>query len=116
MQQVLKRASHVMHAKVKSPDGKTLGQIDDLVLTPDLHSISYVAVSSGDMLGMGGTLHAVPWESLSQGVNDSLLDSGHRGAAQAKQGLQSQVLAEHRGNRLDAAGPGTHLSGTVDCQ
>jgi sporulation protein YlmC with PRC-barrel domain len=70
-EQVLKKASHVMHAKVKSPDGKTLGQIDDLVLTSDLHGISYVAVSSGDVLGMGGNLHAVPWDSLSQGVNDA---------------------------------------------
>lgn len=70
-EQVLKRASRVMGAKVKSPDGKTLGRIDDLVLTPDLNGISYVAVSSGGVLGMGGTLHAVPWDSLSQGVNDS---------------------------------------------
>ena len=68
---VLRRASRVMHAKVKSPDGKPLGRVHDLVLTPDLKGISYVAVSSGGVLGMGSTLHAVPWSSLSQSVNNT---------------------------------------------
>jgi sporulation protein YlmC with PRC-barrel domain len=69
--ETLKRASRVMHAKVKSPDGKTLGRVHDLVLTPDLNGISYVAVSADGFLGIGSTLHAVPWDSLSQGVNDT---------------------------------------------
>ena len=67
----LKRASRVMHARVKSPDGKTLGRVHDLVLTPDLNSISYVAVSSGGLLGIGNTLHAVPWSALSMSVNNT---------------------------------------------
>lgn len=70
-EEALKRASRVMNAKVKSPDGQTLGRVHDLVLTPDLNGISYVAVSSDSFLGMGSTLHAVPWTSLSQSVNDS---------------------------------------------
>jgi sporulation protein YlmC with PRC-barrel domain len=70
-EETLKRASRVMHAKVKSPDGKTLGRVHDLVLTPDLNGISYVAVSSDGFLGIGSTLHAVPWDSLSQSVNDA---------------------------------------------
>lgn len=69
--EVLKRASRVLRAQVKSPDGQTLGRVQDLVLTPDLDGISYVAVSSGGVLGIGRTLHAVPWASLSQSVNDS---------------------------------------------
>jgi sporulation protein YlmC with PRC-barrel domain len=68
---ILKRASRVMHARVKSPDGKTLGHIHDLVLAPDLNSISYAAVSTGGLLGLGSTLHAVPWSALSLGVNDT---------------------------------------------
>jgi sporulation protein YlmC with PRC-barrel domain len=65
----LKRASHVMHAKVKSPDGTSLGRIYDVVLTPDLNGISYVAVSRGGILGIGNTLYAIPWSSLSESVN-----------------------------------------------
>jgi sporulation protein YlmC with PRC-barrel domain len=66
---VLKRASRMMNARIKSPDGQTLGSVHDLVLTPDLNGISYVAVSSGGFLGMGNTLHAVPWSALSESVN-----------------------------------------------
>jgi len=65
----LKRASRVMHAKVKSPQGATLGYVYDVVLTPDLNAISYVAVSRGSVLGVGGTLHAIPWSALSEGLN-----------------------------------------------
>ncbi len=68
---MLKRASHVMHARVKSPEGKTLGRVHDLVLTPDLHGISYVALSSGGILGIGSTMHAVPWSSLTESVNNT---------------------------------------------
>ena len=64
---VLKRASRVMNARVKSPDGKTLGHIHDLVLAPDLNGISYVAVSTGGLLGIGSTLHAVPWSCAEPG-------------------------------------------------
>jgi sporulation protein YlmC with PRC-barrel domain len=70
-EQGLKRASRVMHTKIKSPDGKTLGRVHDVVLTPDLNGISYVAVSSGGILGIGGTLHAVPWSSLSPSLNNT---------------------------------------------
>jgi sporulation protein YlmC with PRC-barrel domain len=65
----LVRASRVMHAQVKSKDGMALGRVDDLVLTPDLNGISYVALSSGGLVGLGSTLHAVPWSAMSAGLN-----------------------------------------------
>jgi sporulation protein YlmC with PRC-barrel domain len=65
----LVRASRVMHAQVKSKDGMALGRVDDLVLTPDLNGISYVALSSGGIVGLGSTLHAVPWSAMSAGLN-----------------------------------------------
>jgi sporulation protein YlmC with PRC-barrel domain len=65
----LQRASRVMNTRVVSPQGETLGKIHDLVLTPDLNGISYVAVSRGGFLGIGSALHAVPWSALSPGLN-----------------------------------------------
>jgi len=65
----LRRASSVMHSRLVSPQGETLGRVHDLVLTPDLNGISYVAVSRGGFLGIGTTLHAIPWSVLSPGLN-----------------------------------------------
>jgi sporulation protein YlmC with PRC-barrel domain len=65
----LKRASKVMGAKIKSPDGTTLGDVSDVVLTPDLNGISYVVVSRGSVFGIGGTMHAIPWSALSAGFD-----------------------------------------------
>jgi sporulation protein YlmC with PRC-barrel domain len=67
---VLKRASHIMDAKVVSPQGETLGRVHDVVLTPDLSGISYLAVSRGGFIGIGSTLHAIPWSAVSPGLND----------------------------------------------
>ncbi len=66
---VLKRASRIMNARIVSPQGENLGRVHDIVLTPDLSGISYLAVSRGGILGIGGTLHAVPWSVVSPGLN-----------------------------------------------
>jgi sporulation protein YlmC with PRC-barrel domain len=67
---VLKRASHIMGARVVSPQGETLGRVHDIVLTPDLNGISYLAVSRGGLLGLGATLHAIPWSAVNPGLNN----------------------------------------------
>ena len=72
---VLQRASHVMGARVVSPQGENLGRVHDLVLTPDLNGISYVVVSRGGFLGMGDTLHAIPWSVVSLGLNGTYVAS-----------------------------------------
>jgi sporulation protein YlmC with PRC-barrel domain len=68
----LERASKVLHAHVKDSDGKNLGQVHDIVLAPDLNSVSYIALSRGGVLGVGNTLYAIPWSALSEGVNGKL--------------------------------------------
>ncbi len=68
---VLKRATRIMSARIVSPQGETLGRVHDIVLTPDLNGVSYLAVSRGGILGMGGTLHAIPWSAVSLGLNDT---------------------------------------------
>jgi len=72
---VLKRASRVMHARVKNPQGDNLGTVHDIVLTPDLNSVSYVALSTGGVLGLGANLHAIPWSALSTGLNGTYVVS-----------------------------------------
>jgi sporulation protein YlmC with PRC-barrel domain len=69
----LVRASRVMDTKIKSPQGETLGHVADIVLTPDLDSVSYVAMSRGGVFGMGNLMYAIPWSALSRGVNDTFV-------------------------------------------
>jgi sporulation protein YlmC with PRC-barrel domain len=50
-----------------------LGRIHDIVLTPDLQSVSYVVVSRGGFLGIGNELHAVPWSDVRVGVGNAYI-------------------------------------------
>jgi sporulation protein YlmC with PRC-barrel domain len=59
------RAKTVIGMDVKNSQGESLGKIHDLVLNFDNGDIAYVVISSGGMLGIGDTLHAVPWKALS---------------------------------------------------
>jgi sporulation protein YlmC with PRC-barrel domain len=58
------RAKTVIGMDVKNSKGEHLGKIHDLVLNFDHGDIAYVVISSGGLLGMGDTLHAVPWKAL----------------------------------------------------
>lgn len=66
---VLHRASNLIGSNVKSSEGEDLGTIYDIVLTPDLNSVSYIALSRGGAFGLGRSLYAVPWSALKVGVN-----------------------------------------------
>jgi len=59
------RAKTVIGKDVKNSQGESLGKIHDLVLNFDNGDIAYVVISSGGVLGIGDTLHAVPWKALS---------------------------------------------------
>ncbi len=58
------RASNVIGMDVENAQGEDLGDITDLVLDFDKGQIAYVVIGSGGVLGVGDTLHAVPWRSL----------------------------------------------------
>jgi sporulation protein YlmC with PRC-barrel domain len=58
------RASKVIGMDVENAQGEDLGDIKDLVIDFDKGQIAYVVVGSGGVLGVGDTLHAVPWSSL----------------------------------------------------
>ena len=67
----LHRASKLIGSTVKSSDGENLGTIYDIVLTPDLDSVSYIALSRGGAFGLGRSLYAVPWSALKTGVGNN---------------------------------------------
>jgi sporulation protein YlmC with PRC-barrel domain len=64
------RASKVIGMDVENAQGDDLGDITDLVLDFDTGQIAYVVIGSGGVLGVGDTLHAVPWKSLK--LNDKM--------------------------------------------
>ncbi len=59
------RATTVIGMNVRNPQDESLGEIHDLVLDFDKGGVAYVVISSGGVLGVGDTLHAVPWKALS---------------------------------------------------
>jgi len=72
-QGTLVRASKLIGKEVRSPQGERLGRIHDIVLTPDLQSVSYVVVSRGGFLGIGNQLHAIPWSDVRVGVGNAYI-------------------------------------------
>src|SRR5919109_5123586 len=64
------RASKIIGMDVENAKGEDLGEIKDLVIDFDKGQIAYVVIGSGGVLGVGDTLHAVPWKSLK--LNDKM--------------------------------------------
>jgi sporulation protein YlmC with PRC-barrel domain len=50
--------------KVISADGEDVGKISDIMLDVRNGRIAYAVLSEGGFLGMGSTLHAIPWTAL----------------------------------------------------
>jgi sporulation protein YlmC with PRC-barrel domain len=63
--------------KVMSADGEHVGKISDIMLDVRGGRIAYAVLSSGGFLGMGDTLHAIPWSALTLDTDDKcfLLDA-----------------------------------------
>jgi len=57
-----------MGKQVRNPQGEKLGTVHDIVLTEDRDAVSYLALSRGGILGLGETLHAVPWDAVQVGI------------------------------------------------
>lgn len=58
------KASELMGADVKNPQGEDLGEINDLVINPETGEVEYAVLSFGGFLGMGDKLFALPWGVL----------------------------------------------------
>jgi sporulation protein YlmC with PRC-barrel domain len=50
--------------KVVSSDGEDVGKLSDIMLDVCSGRIAYAVLSEGGFLGMGATLHAIPWNAL----------------------------------------------------
>ncbi|MBP0595674.1 PRC-barrel domain-containing protein [Paraburkholderia sp. LEh10] len=50
--------------KVMSSDGEHVGKIADLMVDVRSGRIAYAVVSTGGFLGLGHTLHGIPWSAL----------------------------------------------------
>jgi sporulation protein YlmC with PRC-barrel domain len=50
--------------RVMSSDGEHVGKISDIMLDVRSGRIAYAVLSEGGFLGMGTTLHAIPWNAL----------------------------------------------------
>ncbi|MFT4173318.1 MAG: PRC-barrel domain-containing protein [Rhodocyclaceae bacterium] len=50
--------------EVVNLEGDKLGKIQDIMLDVPHGRIAYAVLSSGGFLGMGDTLHAIPWSAL----------------------------------------------------
>jgi sporulation protein YlmC with PRC-barrel domain len=71
----IRRASQLIGKPVKNAQGEKLGAIHDLVLTPELDQVSYVALSRGGFLGIGQNLYAIPWSSIRVGSTGAYVAS-----------------------------------------
>ncbi len=50
--------------KVITSDGAEVGKISDIMLDVRSGRVAYAVLSEGGFLGMGTTLHAIPWSAL----------------------------------------------------
>ena len=57
-------ASTLDGTKVMSSDGEHIGKISDIMLDVRGGRIAYAVLAEGGFLGMGSTLHAIPWSAL----------------------------------------------------
>jgi sporulation protein YlmC with PRC-barrel domain len=58
------RAKKVIGTNVKDTGGKTIGQIEDVVLDKLSNNIMFAVVGFGGFLGMAEKYHPIPWSAL----------------------------------------------------
>ncbi len=58
--------------KVVTSDGEHVGKISDIMLDVRTGRIAYAVLSEGGFLGMGTTLHAIPWRALTLNVDEKV--------------------------------------------
>lgn len=62
--------------KVLSSDGEDVGKIHDIMLDVRSGRIAYAVLSEGGFLGIGTTLHAIPWSALTLDTADKCFRVG----------------------------------------
>lgn len=68
--QGLVRASEMMNKEIYNAQDEQVGSVADVVLDTQSGKVKYVALSTGGFLGLGDSLHAVPWDAFEQKMHD----------------------------------------------
>jgi sporulation protein YlmC with PRC-barrel domain len=63
------RMSKIIGTEVRTKSGERVGEIRD-VIVDNAGNVKLAIVSTGGFLGLGDTLHAVPWDALALGSKD----------------------------------------------
>lgn len=58
------RASQLIGMNIQNPQGKSVGEVNDIVLDASTGTIRYVAVTYGGFIGIGDKMFAVPFEAF----------------------------------------------------
>ncbi len=69
-------ANTLKGTKVRNPEGKDLGKIEEIMLDQPSGKVAYAVLSFGGFMGMGDKLFAIPWKSVSldQENEEAILD------------------------------------------
>ena len=88
-------ASDLIGLKVVSPQGESLGKIEDLVVHPG-GDVAYGVLSFGGVLGVGDKLFAIPWSVLHAKGFESTGHEAHelREAREAREGKEPKESKE----------------------
>ncbi len=71
------RTSQVVGMDIQNEQGKSVGEINDLVLDANSGKIRYAAVTYGGFLGVGNKMFAVPWEAFTVRQDQGDTDDYH---------------------------------------
>jgi sporulation protein YlmC with PRC-barrel domain len=103
----LVRTHDLIGKEVKSTQGDTLGTIHDIVLTPDYHSVSYVALAYGGVFGINSRLYAIPWQALRVGPKGDVTMSATKDQFTQAPGFTNRNWPSQAETRWLGAGAGT---------
>lgn len=77
-------ASKVIGTNVQDQKGEKIGEVEDVVLDKESHTILFAVVGFGGFLGMAEKYHPIPWASLTYDEGDNAYVVGY-----TKEQLQS---------------------------
>jgi sporulation protein YlmC with PRC-barrel domain len=120
--QDINRASEIKGLNVQNQQGEDLGQVDDLVFD-NQGKISYLILSTGGVMGVGGNLVPVPWkedkitiqeDNVILSMDKQRLDqapsfSSGEWDQMSQQEFQQKVHGYYERDMQEGMTPGTHM-------
>lgn len=70
------RSSAILGKNITNAKGEAIGRLQDIVLTPDQTSASYVVLRRGGFLSIGGQVYAVPWTAITISSDGKTVTTG----------------------------------------